>query len=469
MNFQLRDYQANAVEGVRQSYLSGKRAPLLVIPTGGGKTIIFCHIAKNAMLRGKKVLILVHRVELLNQTAAKLRDFDIRVGLISPKFRAEYGAEVQVAMVQTMIRRLHFYDKFDLIITDEAHHSVASNYVKVIEYYNKSYQLGVTATPIRSDGKGLDEAFDDLIIGPTVRELIDRKYLVEPIVYASKVSPDLTGVQRTNKGDYSSKQLGQAMNKKVLIGNAINHYMDICRGDPAVAFCASVQHAEEVAADFRANGFRFYALHGKTDAALRNRLIKGLGDGTIEGLTSCDVISEGTDIPAIACAMLLRPTESLGLYLQQVGRALRPSAGKDHAIILDHAGNTFRHGFVDEDRDWSLIGEKKIKGKKKDEEKDVNVVQCIGDDGCFAVFSALKKQCPQCGKVRVIEGRKYDIEDGSLQKMEAEDKERIKRERRTMIRQARSLDELQAVGKKMGYKPGWAAHMHKARQTKIKK
>lgn len=460
--FSLRDYQQSSVEGVRQSYMKGNKAPLLVLPTGGGKTIVFSHIAKSTSLRGKKVLILVHRVELLRQTADKLRGYGVRVGLVSPKYSPEYSAQVQVAMVQTMIRRLHYYEHFDLIITDEAHHAVASNYMKVIEYYNGCFQLGVTATPCRSDGRGLDENFDDLVVGPSVRDLIDKGFLVEPIVYASSSPPDLTGVTKTRKGDYSKKKLGAAMNKPSITGNCVNHYMDICRNDPGVAFCASVQHAEEVAADFRANGFKFYALHGNTDDALRNRLIKSLGDGSIHGLTSCDVISEGTDIPAIACAMLLRPTESLGLYLQQVGRALRPSEGKDCAIILDHAGNTFRHGFVDDDRTWSLEGSGRKK-RKKDEDDEKPIVQC---EQCYMVYSQFKKTCPGCGHVRVIKGRELERKEGSLKKLEAIDKERINRERRQMVRSARSLEDLQAVAKKMGYKPGWAKHIHNARLKK---
>lgn len=462
----LRGYQEQSVTGVRNAYKHGYKAPLLVLPTGGGKTIVFSYIAYSSSQQGKKVLILVHRIELLKQTAAKLRAFGIRVGLISPKFSPDHSAGVQVAMVQTMIKRLPQYPNFDLIITDEAHHAISSTYVKVIDYYKGVYQLGVTATPIRTDGRGLGVAaggvFDTLVIGPTTAELIEMGYLVEPVVYASEQAIDLTGVKKTSRGDYSNKQLSQKMNKPKLIGNVVHHYNDIARGEPGVAFCTSVQHAEDTAAEFRRAGFKFYALHGKTDSGLRERLIRGLGDGSIHGLTSCDVISEGTDIPAIAVAMMLRPTESLGLYLQQGGRALRPSEGKDKAIILDHAGNTYKHGFLDEDRTWSLGGSKKKK-KKGDCPSFPPIVQC---EKCYSVYKSIKPACPQCGEVRIIKSKELEVMEGQLSEITAIDKERIKRQRLQMIGTAKTLDDLKNVAKSLGYKPGWANHIYKAREKK---
>ena len=168
--FTLRDYQKNAVDGVRHSYQKGFKAPLLVLPTGGGKTIVFCFIAMSAAQRGKKVLILVHRVELLKQTVAKLRAFGMRVGMISPKFSFDPSANVFVGMVQTLPNRFNICPAFDLVITDEAHHAVSSTYLKITEFYSDAFQLGVTATPIRTDGKGLGKdaggVFDTMVLGP---------------------------------------------------------------------------------------------------------------------------------------------------------------------------------------------------------------------------------------------------------------------------------------------------------------
>lgn len=463
--FKLRDYQQRAVDEVRKSYSTGHRAPLLVLPTGGGKTIVFTYIARSTASKGKKVLILVHRVELLRQTAAKLRDFGVRTGLISPKFSPDFGAPVQVAMVQTMVRRAKLYKHFDLIVTDEAHHAVAGNYVKVLANYPMAYQLGVTATPIRTDGQGLGDVYDDLVIGPTVSDLIAGGYLVQPVIYAPKNELDLSGLRKTKKGDYSAKGLAERLDKPKITGSAVDYYRSLAHQSPGVAFCVSVQHAENVAAEFRAAGYRFYCVHGGMDDRTRTRILKGLGDGTIHGVSSCDVISEGTDIPAIAIAMMLRPTMSEGLYLQQVGRALRPCEGKDRAIILDHVGNVLRHGLPEEDREWTLEGKKKGKRDKKEQEENIKAQQC---PECYAVHEKGPPACPQCGFVypEDAQARKVDQVEGELQQLTANDKLRIQRQRRAQVAGARTREDLEKIARERGYKPGWVRHMMKARESK---
>lgn len=464
--FSLRDYQLKTVQDIRTEYSAGVKEVLAVLPTGAGKTIIFTYIAKQTAQAGKKTLILVHRVELLRQTLQKLRAGGTRTGLISPKFAPDYGADVQVAMVQTMVGRTKLYKHFDLIITDEAHHAVAGNYVKVLSNYPAAYQLGVTATPVRTDGQGLGDIYKSMVIGPTVQELIDRGFLVQPVIYAPKTELDLTGVRRTAKGDYSQKQLAERVDKPKITGSCVEYYRRLAHNSPGVAFCVSVAHAEHVAADFRANGYKFYAVHGGQDDRTRSRLLKGLGDGTIHGVTSCDVISEGTDIPAIAIAMLLRPTQSEGLYLQQVGRALRPCEGKDKAIILDHVGNVLRHGLPEEDRDWTLEGKKKGTRKKKDDEDTgPNVQQC---PECYAVHAKGLPNCTACGHLYPEEtaGRQVDTQEGELIKLTIEDKKKLQQQRKAEQARAQSLEDLKAVARARGYKPGWAVHIYNSRQKK---
>jgi superfamily II DNA or RNA helicase len=228
----LRDYQAKAVNDIRTAYQYGRRAPLFVLPTGGGKTVLFTYIAQNAAERGKRVLILVHRVELLRQTSKALRGFGVRHGLINPQYTPEYTAPVQVASVQTIINRIGKMPFTpDLIIIDEAHHATASTWRKVINAYPKARLLGVTATPVRSDGTGLGidagGMFDTLIEGPSTRALMDMGYLVEPTIYAPKDRLDLSGV-RTKMGDYDKKQLGELMDKPRITGDAVAHYKRRC-------------------------------------------------------------------------------------------------------------------------------------------------------------------------------------------------------------------------------------------------
>jgi DNA repair protein RadD len=461
----LRPYQEKAVSDIRQAYIDKKRAPLLVLPTGGGKTVVFTYIAANTSARGKKVLILVHRVELLRQTSAALNKFGIRHGLINPQYTPDIGAPVQVASVQTLVKRMGKLPfKPDLIIVDEAHHATAGTWRNILSVYNTALVLGVTATPIRGDGAGLGAdaggLFDDLIIGPQVADLIKLGFLVRPAIFAPEGKLDLTGV-RTRMGEYNQDDLLPLIDKPSITGNAVEHYKRLAHGSPGVVFCINVKHAEHVAEEFRAAGYKAYAVDGAMDDAMRKRILNGLGNGSVDIVTSCDLISEGTDIPAIGAAILLRPTKSTGLYLQQVGRALRPSPGKERAIILDHVGNVLTHGMPDEEREWSLDGEERKKGKKK-EQKAINVFMC---ESCFAVYPPAPA-CPQCGHARQVKGRELEQQEGELRELTAEDAIRLKRQRAKEVAKARTLEELEAVARARGYKPAWARHVYKSREQR---
>lgn len=459
----LRDYQEQAVGNIRQSFISGKRAPLLVLPTGGGKTVVFSYIAATTAARGKRVLILVHRVELLRQTSAALTKASVRHGLVNPQYTPDIMAPVQVASVQTIIKRLHLFQHFDLVVIDEAHHALANTWKKIIDHYSTARILGVTATPCRADGTGLGiEAggvFDELILGPQVPELIQRGYLVKPVIYAPAQRLDLSGL-RTRMGDYEKDALAEFMDKPTITGDAVAHYQRLCPGVPAVAFCVSVNHAMHVAEEFRRAGYRAYHADGSLDDDVRKRILNGLGNGTVDVVTSCDLISEGTDIPAIGAAILLRPTQSLGLYLQQVGRALRPCAGKDRAVILDHVGNVLTHGLPDELREWTLEGERKRKGKPKEQEKTIPVKQC---EKCYAIHEPAPR-CPVCGHVYEIKQDAPKQIDGELVELTAEQKLRIRKQKVTEVARARTLEELERIAQQRGYKNGWARHIYNSRQ-----
>lgn len=461
----LRKYQDEAVLKVRDSYKSGNRSPLVVLPTGGGKTVIFSHIAANVAARGKQVLILVHRVELLRQTSSALTKSGVHHGLINPKYTPDLMAKVQVCSVQTLNKRMQKYPLSpDLIIVDEAHHATAGTWRKILEFYPRSRVLGVTATPIRGDGVGLGVhsggLFDDLIIGPQVSELIAGGFLVAPVVYAPMERIDLTGV-RVKMGDYDKEELAKRLDKPHITGNVVAHYTKLCPGTPAVAFCVSIAHAEHVANEFRAAGFKAYAVDGSLDDDVRKRILGGLGNGSIDVVTSCDLISEGTDIPAIGAAILLRPTQSLGLFLQQVGRALRPCEGKERAIILDHVGNVITHGMPQEDREWSLDGENKRKRGKKEEQKAVRVKQC---PKCYSVHEPAPN-CPQCGHFYEADVKKLEQRDGELRQITSEQAAVLaaKKAKNREVGKTRTLEELEALASARGYKPGWAKHIWNSR------
>lgn len=507
MRVVLRDYQQSAVGQVRATFAFGRKAPLLVLPTGGGKTVCFCYVAEQAAAKGRRVLILVHRQELLRQCSAALDRLGVEHGLIAAGCTFRPHA-VQVASVQTLVRRLTRLDwRPDLIVIDEAHHAVAGSWRKVIVHYASAKLLGVTATPVRLDGKGLRDVFDDIVVGPTIADLTAMGYLSPTRVYAPPSKVDFKGI-RTRNGDYDIRDLGRVMDAPSITGDAVEHYSRICPGVPAIAFCATVEHARHVAEQFRAAGFRAESLDGSMDSSTRAGLINDLGKGLLHVLTSCEIVSEGTDIPVVTAAILLRPTKSEGLYLQQVGRVLRTAEGKTHAIILDHVGNVMQHGLPEEEREWTLDGKKKREGKAAP-----SVRQC---PKCFAAHPPAPK-CPCCGHQYIGEKREIEEVAGELVQVgnrynpgdrverfcdlyrkwmpgfefvstercsegwahirfpgtaiQMERLERLRPDSTVKKREqgsAQTLDALIALGRQRGYKNpvAWAQHVHSARRTR---
>lgn len=478
----LRDYQVTSVDETRSAFAQGKQAVCLVLPTGGGKTVIFAYIAWTAALRGKKVLILVHRKELLRQTAQKLRDFGVEPGMISPQYRPNYNASIYVAMVQTMVGRGHLYPHFDLVITDECHHVAASTYLKSINRYPNAYQLGVTATPIRTDGKGLGRhaggIYEHMVVGPQTVDLIRAGYLVEPVIHVPPSLVDLTGVRKLG-GEYNAKQATERVDKKSITGDAMDHYISAAKYEPAVVFCASVAHAEHVAAEWRGFGIRAVAVDGSqrgkavsSDGSdVVDRALRGLADGSVHAVMSCDLISEGTDIPAISYMADLGPTASLGRHIQKIGRTLRPAPGKERAIIMDHVGNVGQmvngefianHGLPTDEREWTLDGEMRSKRAKKEKEGP-SVCMC---ENCYGVFLAVLRVCPYCGTERVVRARKLEQQEGELVQLSPEVIRKQKVQARMEVGKAQTLEELEAIAEARGYKKTWARIVY---NEKVKK
>jgi len=446
---QLRGYQTRAIDDLRAAYRAGARAPLLCLPTGGGKTIIFSAIAQSAVARGRKVLILVHRRELLHQASRKLTAIGVDHGLIAAGVPTS-DQPVQVASVQTLVRRLAAMTwQPSLIIIDEAHHAAAGSWDRVLRHWPDAFRLGVTATPCRLDGRGLSSAFDHLVIGPSVADLIFWGFLSASRIYAPPVMADLTGI-RKRAGDYAADQAADAMNRPTVTGDAIAHYQRLAAGQQAIAFCCSIDHANAVCSAFTAAGIHAATLLGNTPD--RDQIVAAFGDGTLQILVTVDVVSEGFDIPAASCAILLRPTQSLGLYLQQVGRVLRPSPGKSTALVLDHVGNVTRHGFPDDDRDWTLAD-----GVRRNAAASAPSVRTCPE--CFAAFKPAP-QCPVCSAVCApIKSRVIREMAGELTELRREAVRAAKRDQG----RARTLPELLALAKQRGYSPGWAYRIYHAR------
>lgn len=468
----LYDYQQVAVGEVQGVYATGFRAPLLVLPTGGGKTVCFTYMTMRAQERGLRVLLTAHRRELVGQISAALKAWRVPHGIIG-KAAAPSHHSVQVGMVQTLANRIKLDRagrfKFDLVIVDEAHHATKnSTWGAILAHNDGAKILGVSATPCRLDGKGLgvdaDGFFDSIIVGPTVSDLIGRGRLAEPVVYAPAQGLDLSGVKKRG-GDYVASQLAGAIDRSVITGDAVAHYRRYCDGQSAIAFTVTTDHAGHVVEQFKAAGYQSAVLTGTTPDKERVRMIRDLGNGGLQVLASCNVVSEGTDIPAVSAAILLRPTASYALAMQQIGRALRVFPGKDRAIILDHADNVRRHGLPTDEVEWSLDGVKR-KGKSP-------VKKCFE---CGATVSSSAAACPGCGHrfeasgsqvaVPVRDAVEVEVRAGELVEMTPEMMEQVRQRKRSELIRARSKAELIKLGESRNYKNPefWARKILEERQ-----
>jgi superfamily II DNA or RNA helicase len=411
-----------------------------------------------AAQKGKRVLILAHRTELVDQISQALSDEGIAHSYIAAGYPWSHGWSVYVASVFTIAKRPGLFHP-DLIIVDEAHHAVLrTTWGKVLSSYPRSQILGVTATPCRLSGEGLNDIFDDLITGPTHEELIRQGYLTPVRVYAPPTI-DTEGL-RTRAGDYETGAVIERADTAVVTGDCIAHYRRIAPGSRAVVFDVGVEAARRRAAAFRDAGYEAECIDGDTPKDVRALAIAGFRTGRVQVLVSCELVSEGFDLPAIEVGISLRPTASLSLWLQQAGRVLRPFPGKTCAILFDHAGNTLRHGLPTESRTWTLAGAAEVAHGNQPRR---SLRTC---PACFAVSLAGAVECRSCGKAFPVEPRKIAEVDGTLEEVTAESL--IKRRKKQEQGRAETFEALVALGRLRGMrKPhAWAHHVMQARQRK---
>ena len=442
---QLRPYQQQLVNDIRLQYQLGNRSVLAVMPTGSGKTTCFSHIAQSAARKGNRVCVLVHRQELLDQAS---RAMPMPHGRISAGRSMDLSHAVQVASVGTIARRLHLLppDFFQLIVVDEAHHTNAGTWAKVVQHFASARLLGVTATPIRGDGRGLGEWYEAMVEGPSAAWLTEHGFLAQARVLAP---PGFNGAGlRKRMGDFDAKQAEQRVTS--IHGDCYSHYCQHLSGQTAIAFCCSVAHAEAVADLFKRQGIAAASIDGSMDGTTRRRLLEDLGDGRLKVLTSCALIGEGVDVPSVGGCILLRPTQSVGLHLQMIGRCLRPQPGK-RAVVLDHVGNTLRLGHHLEGREWTLDGV-----VRRDREKAPSVKVC---PVCFAAMASAAQVCGDCGHEFRAEVRELKVVEGELQELQA-------RTRKREQGSAQTLEALRELGRQRGHRPGWAERVYQARLAK---
>jgi DNA repair protein RadD len=456
MSFLLRPYQSDSIEEARQLMKQGVKSILFQMATGAGKTVLTGFMLKTSADRGFPSLFIVHRRELVKQSIETFNNVGLEHGVIAQGFPENPRALVQIASVQTLARRLKYLRKPKVIAWDECHHAAAGTWTKIHEAYSDAYHMGLSATPCRLDGKGLNKYFQAMLKGPSIRWLIENGYLCDYRIYAP--STINVGNVHTQMGDYKKDELNAASDKPSITGSAIEEYKKLAMGKRAVVFCVSVEHSKHVVEQFNKQGILASHIDGETDNDMRDHILRRFRDGQIKILSNVELFGEGFDLPSLEVAILLRPTQSVGLYLQQVGRALRPSPGKSHAIILDHAGNCARHGLPDEERNWSLEGFKKDTAKK---ESQVKVKTCAR---CYGVQEPWRKLCKFCNETFAIQSREVEQKEGTLIEVDVEkiraNMEHHKHTSMNELWQCQTREQLVAYAIKKGYKkPYGYAHM----------
>jgi superfamily II DNA or RNA helicase len=434
---QLRGYQKKLIADINSAIDAGAQAPVAVSTTGSGKTTVFSEITANEVADGKTVVVLAHRRELINQNADRLQLFGLDPARVMPGGRPGDGRSF-VASVQTLQNRLGEIPEPDLLICDEAHHAPAGQWSAIRAAWPNARYIGFTATPIRSDGRGLRESFDAMVLGPSTRWLMDQGFLVPCEILMPDV-PDLTGVKR-RMGEFDPLALAQALERSKVVGNAAATWRrHFPTGGRAVAFCCSVAHARHVAAQFQAVGIAAAVLTGSDKEKDRDATLAALATGAVEVVCTVEVISEGFDLPDLDAIIWLRATESLGFWLQGCGRALRPAPGKTRALILDHVGNTYRHLYPDEPHVWTLDG-RKAKPRAETHTEDGHALSLVRCGHCFTMHPTAPV-CPRCGTVHPPDERIPAARAGQLRAISAEEVKRAAQAAKEAAAKARKAEE----------------------------
>ena len=429
---ELRWYQKLALDELRANW---KRSPVVVMPCGAGKTVLAAHVIRGAAERGKRSLFVVHRRELVDQAVSRLRALGLNPGVIMAGVPSSFS-RIQVASVQTLIKREHV--PADIVVFDEGHHLSASTWSSVYDRYQDSFRWAITATPFRTDGQGLGRFFGHIVAPVTVAQLVADGTLIAPIVYAPP-GPSLSGI-KTVAGDYNQGQLAAIM--APLTGDIIDHWKRRAAGMRTVCFAINVKHSRSIVERFLAAGIKAEHIDGTTPREQRASALRNLADGTTHVLSNCNLVSEGWDLPALDAAILARPTKSLGLHIQQVGRVMRAHPGKTQAVVLDHAGNHHSHGFVTDPIEYSLDGRVKhaVRSHK----------HC---PKCYMVLPVTATICTDCGYV-------FTANDAPLKPITEAEGEL---ERLVPVDRAAAYVELLRTAWRTGRAVGWARHAYRSR------
>lgn len=445
---QLRSYQENLKNKTREAFKKYKKV-IMLAPCGAGKTVISSSIITDSINKGKKVCFIVHRQELKSQAENTLE----KIGI----------SRAKVYMIQTLVNEIKknkIVEIPDMIVLDECQHSAAKTYLELFNNYSDTYFLGLTATPCRLQGKPLGDIYECIVKEIEAEDLIKMGYLADYDYYAPKMNTDFTKV-KIKRGDYDKEEVEKYLSNATIYGDIIKYYKQFADNKKTIVYCPTISYSEKIEKLFNDNGYVAKHFDGCTNDTERKQIVEDFRNGKIKILTNVDLIGEGFDVPDCECVLLLRPTQSLSLYIQQSTRCLRPNGDKK-AIIIDYVGNCFRHGMPTEPREWSL--EKSIKCKNPNGENGILIRQC---PNCYKVYNAKIRVCPYCN----FEAPKTEREIKQEEKAELERIEKIeKKKKRQEVGMAKDFNSLVELAKERGYKNpiAWANIILKSRRKKKK-
>ena len=434
--FEFRQYQTKSLTMIRTHYAKKQKKVMLHLATGGGKTVIFCEVLKGVNKKNKFGIIVVRGRKLVDQASKRLDREGVQHGVMMaghPKYNPKF--KIQVCSIDTL-RSRSLRPKADLIVIDEAHLATSKSYMDFLSDYPEAYILAVTATPYTD--KPLRHLAEVVVKPIGIQDLIDQGHLVGPRYFAPNL-PDLSGVktQTTSEGkDYNQKQLSEVMEQADLVGDIATHWLELAKGRPTIAFCVSVVHSKKLTEYLNSRGIRAEHVDANSSDKEREEVIGRLENGSIDIICNVGILCLGVDIPCVSCIVMARPTKSAILYIQQGGRGTRPFKDKKDFIILDHAGNVFRHGFLTDEKEANLEG----KDKTKKIDSEVSPKQC---QVCFAVFK--EAVCPCCGNANESKIRQWVVADGNLKELKPEDLDPVKL----------FINDMKRIRKEKGYKLGW--------------
>ena len=425
----------------------------MVAPCGAGKTVLAAFMCGEHVARGGRVLFLAHRSELLKQAAQTFERAGVAQITADRGAIIELGDRITVMSVQTAARRADRLTEPTMIIADECHHAAAKTWQTVLQAFPAAHIVGLSATPVRLDGKGLGDCFDAMVQEVDAEWLIGNGYLA-PYRYFSVPTLD-TGNLKKKRGEYQAADIEALFAQKgesKVAGDVVAHYRRLADGQQAICYCPSVRLSQYYAERFSEAGIAAEHMDGDMTPDARQAAVERFRRRETRILCNVDLLGEGFDVPDCACCIMLRPTASLSLYIQQSMRCMRYREGKT-AIIIDHVANHRRHGAPDEAREWTLDGRRKA-GK----DSDVPTTRECPD--CYAVLRGQPDECPYCGhkfERPPIDEEEIPEEDDAVQL------EEIRFAKRREESAARSLEDFQRIAKERGYKPGWAWMRAKAR------